>query len=184
MDCRYLQVPYTDKQTKQTNMYITKEKIKNIILSNGENFRRFELIEHFIEFASEEDDVYFLLDILRNDMSSVIRHEAAAQLLKIEQKKPWLISAIRDKVIKHLLDVVMMDRSMVARHESAEALSYIGDGAVADKLEQMRRSMQPNDELIETLEIARDTIYYRVKFGISASDLGRSILQEYKAEIN
>lgn len=159
-------------------MKITKETIKSIILGEGKDFQRFEMIENFVNYASEHEDVKFLVAILKNDKSSIIRHEAAAQLLKIEQKKPWLIDKLRSYVIEELLTVVLSDKSLVARHESAEALSYIGDKNVLETFENLINSNITKDEIIETVIIARDTIKYRMDNNIKASELSASILKE------
>ena len=159
-------------------MKITKETIKSIILGEGKDFQRFEMIENFVNYASEHEDVKFLVAILKNDKSSIIRHEAAAQLLKIEQKKPWLIDKLRSYVIEELLTVVLSDKSLVARHESAEALSYIGDKNVLETFENLINSNITKDEIIETVITARDTIKYRMDNNIKASELSASILKE------
>jgi|ERR1035437_2601133 HEAT repeat protein len=159
-------------------MSITKETIKDIILGGYPDFKRFEMMESFAKYADETTDVEFLVNVLRNDSSSVLRHEAAAQLLKIEQKKPWLINQLKDFVIESLLNVVMNDKSLVARHESVEALSYIGDKNVLKKLDEIIKTENENSEIIETVKIARDIIEYRIIKDIKASDLGSTILSE------
>lgn len=156
-----------------------KERIKSIILSNEDNFKRFELIEQFIDLVSEADDIIFLLNILISDRSSVVRHEAAAQLLKVEQKKPSIIAPLRERVIKALLHVVARDPSMVAKHESAEALSYIGDISVVQKLNEIASTVDKDDEILETIDIAKQTIVFRNKNKIAASELGNKILESF-----
>ena len=123
--------------------------------------------------------VPFLLEILQKDRSSVIRHEAAAQLLKIEQKKPWVMSDMKDKVIAELLSVIINDKSLVARHESIEALSYIGDDTVLPLLNKIIKSESSDNEILDTLKIAKDIIEYRIIKNISPSQLSKTIIEEY-----
>lgn len=159
-------------------MQITKENIKAIIVGGQADFKRFEMMESFAKYADEPEDIKFLVSVLKNDNSSVVRHEAAAQLLKIEQKKPWLLEQLKEYVIEELLNVVMNDKSLVARHESVEALSYIGDKNVLVRLDEIIKTEDENNEIIETVKIARDIIEYRIIKDIQASELSRTIINE------
>lgn len=158
-----------------------KEIIKEIILSDDKNFKRFEMIENFVYYASEPEDVKFLVSVLRNDKNSVVRHEAAAQLLKIEQKKPWIMEEIKDYVINELLNVVLIDQSLVAKHESVEALSYIGDDKVLKKFNELIEKQSDENELLDTILVARDSIDYRISRKIAASTLGEEIIKDYSS---
>jgi hypothetical protein len=159
-------------------MTISKERIMAFILSDEKDFKRFELLEQYIQFASEEGDVLFLLKVLRKDQSSIVRHEAAAQLLKIEQRKPELIRNLKDKVIDALLVVVMNDKSLVAKHESVEALSYIGDNTVLPVFNKLLDSLDKDNELIDSVHLAKEAIEYRISKNIMASELGEAIMAE------
>jgi HEAT repeat protein len=159
-------------------MSTNKETVKQIILGDYEDFKRFEMMESFSKYAEDSEDVKFLVKVLRNDKSSVVRHEAAAQLLKIEQKKPWIMESVKDFVIEELLNVVLYDVSIVARHESVEALSYIGDSRVLIKLDEIIKNEAKENELLETVQLARDTIEYRLIKNILPSELSSTIIKE------
>lgn len=159
----------------------TKEIMISIIKNELKDFKRFEVIEHFSELVSEESDILLLLDILRNDTSSVVRHEAAAQLLKIEQKQPHLLSNLKDIVIKELLHVVVNDYSLVAKHESVEALSYIGNVDVIEKFNELIEDNKTHPELLESIIIAKETIIYRSEKNIGASGLCKQIIADVSA---
>lgn len=156
-----------------------KQVIVSFISANQSNFKRFELLEHFAEVSEEPSDVLFLVDVLQNDTSSVIRHEAAAQMLKIKQRKSHLITPNQGVVINALLHVVRHDTSMVARHEAAEALSYIGDEQILAELNNIIELMESSNELLETLQLTTDTIKYRAEKKIDSSCLGDEILKEF-----
>lgn len=162
-------------------MKATKDIIKEIILSDDKNFKRFEMIENFVYYASEPEDVKFLVFILRNDKNSVVRHEAAAQLLKIEQKKPWIMEEIKDYVIKELLNVVINDTSLVAKHESVEALSYIGNEMVLKTFNELIENQDKENELMDTILVARDSIDYRISKKITASTLSEEIIKDHSS---
>src|SRR2546429_9385221 len=99
-----------------------KEKIKRILLQEPDPFIRFEVLEKFFGFVYVEEDVHFLLSLLRSDRDPCVRHEVAAQLFRIEEQKPHLMVNIRPNVIEGLLDRAEYDESTVVRHEAIEAL--------------------------------------------------------------
>ncbi|MBS1593175.1 MAG: HEAT repeat domain-containing protein [Bacteroidetes bacterium] len=155
----------------------TKELIKSIISGNAKDFKRFELLENFAIICDSKEDIEFLVNILTCDRSSVVRHEAAAQLLKIEQKKPWVLKPMKSYVIRKLLNVVITDTSLVAKHESVEALSYIGDSSVLIELNKLIEN-SGEDEISDTIQLAIETIEYRIVKNINAHELSDAILSE------
>jgi hypothetical protein len=154
-----------------------KEKITTILKCESDPSIRFEVLEKFYSLVDCEDDVRFIINVLQNDEDPCVRHEAAAQLFRIEEKKPTLMINLKRQTIAALLDKAYNDESIVVRHESIEALGYIGDEHSLTSLEKL--SKDKNLDIRSTAEIAFHTAERRIKDGVRASDLTAHIIENW-----
>jgi HEAT repeat protein len=130
---------------------------------------RFEILERFSDLADCEDDVHSIINVLENDGDPCVRHEAAAQLFRIEEKKPHLMTNLKQRAIAALWDKAWNDESTVVRHESIEVLGYIGGEESLENLTAL--AMDENLDIRSTAEIAFRTAEHRIKRRIGASAL-------------
>lgn len=140
---------------------------------------RFEVLERFSDLADCEDDVRSMINLLENDGDPCVRHEAAAQLFRIEEKKPHLMTNLREQAIAALLDKAWHDESTVVRHESIEVLGYIGDQGCLKNLAEL--AMDENLDIRSTAEIALRTTEHRIKRGIKAGALCTDLIDRWRA---
>lgn len=140
---------------------------------------RFEVLERFSDLADCEDDVRSMIHLLENDADPCVRHEAAAQLFRIEEKKPHLMNSLRQRAIAALLDKAWNDESTVVRHESIEVLGYIGDEDCLKSLTKL--AMDENVDIRSTAEIALRTTEHRIERGITASALCTNLVDRWRA---
>jgi HEAT repeat protein len=141
---------------------------------------RFEVLERFSDLADCEDDVRSMINLLENDGDPCVRHEAAAQLIRIEEKKPHLMTNLRQRAIAALLERALNDESTVVRHESIEVLGYIGDERSLQNLTEL--AMEENLDIRSTAEIALRTAERRIKRGVKASSLCADIIETWRTE--
>src|SRR6266404_3744554 len=74
------------------------------ILGNGSSYERFEALEHYVAVANNEIDVLFLIEMLQNDGDPMLRHEAAAQLLRLDAINPRLTANHHSLMCNALVD--------------------------------------------------------------------------------
>ena len=63
---------------------MTIKKIQRILLDEVNSFKRFEILEHYTKYSNDSSDVLFLLNLIISDPDPMVRHEVAAQLLRLE----------------------------------------------------------------------------------------------------
>ena len=138
---------------------------------------RFEILERFSDLADCEEDVRSMIKILEKDADPCVRHEAAAQLFRIEEKKPHLMVNLKREAVAALLDKAWNDESTVVRHESIEVLGYIGGEDALKNLTEL--ATHENLDIRSTAEIAFRTAERRIKQGIKASALCTDIVDHW-----
>lgn len=149
------------------------------MLETAEPSIRFEILERFSDLADCEDDVRSMLKLLETDVDPCVRHEAAAQIYRIEEKKPHLMTNLRDQAIATLIDKAWNDESTVVRHESIEVLGYLGDERSLKDLSEL--STDKNLDISSTAEIALRTAQRRMAWGIGADTLCSDIIAHWRA---
>jgi HEAT repeat protein len=154
-----------------------KDKIRQILNITTDPSIRFELLEKFSDLASCEDDVRSLIELLENDPDPCVRHEAAAQLYRLEERKPRLMINLREKAVASLLDKACNDESTVVRHESIEVLGYVGGEECLDNLRQL--ATNEDLDIRSTAEIALRTAERRMKCGIKPQAICAQILASW-----
>ncbi|HEV7601962.1 MAG TPA: hypothetical protein VGO49_17115 [Bradyrhizobium sp.] len=154
-----------------------KEEIVAILRTETDACVRFEMLENFYEAADSEADILLLLSILNNDEDPCVRHEAAAQLFRIEEKKSHLFSPMtKNMAIKSLFTRAKYDESVVVRHESIEALGYLVD---FDRLGCFDSFVQSeNLDIQSTAKISAKVARYRIEKNIPASSIGACFAKE------
>jgi HEAT repeat protein len=121
-----------------------------------------------------------MINILENDHDPCVRHEVAAQLYRIEERKPQLMANLRTRVVSALFDRAWNDESVVVRHESIEVLGYIAD---AQSLSALRRlTVDENLDISSTAEIALRTATRRIAEGIKTHDLCSELIARWPEE--
>ena len=156
-----------------------KDLVKQILVGHDPSIR-FEVLERFPELADCESDIQFLIDILQNDHDPCVRHEAAAQLYRIEEKKPQLMANLRPRVVSALFERAWNDESVVVRHESIEVLGYIADEQSLDALRRLTTDV--NLDISSTAEIALRTATRRIAEGIETRDLCSELISRWPKE--
>lgn len=139
---------------------------------------RFEMLEKFSDLADCEDDVRSMLKLLESDLDPCVRHEAAAQIYRIEERNPHLMANLRDQAIATLIDKAWNDESAVVRHESIEVLGYVGDRRSLKDLSEL--ATDTNLDISSTAEIALRTAQRRLRWGISADTLSADIIARWQ----
>ena len=152
-----------------------REKIIRILNTSRDASLRFEALEKFYECAETEGDILFVISILNNDADPCVRHEAAAQLFRLEEKKSWLFSGeLRNMAIRALLARANYDQSIVVQHELIEALGYLIDREHLSDLEAFMGS--DNIDISSTARISARVARIRIEKGISASMIGQVLI--------
>jgi len=139
-------------------------------------FTRFEILEHYADFADAEADIFPLQKVLAQDPDPIVRHEAAAQLLKIETKKPGLTVNLRPQIQAALIKSVCEDNSVIVRHESMEALAYIGDRGAMSVLESLVG--HANADINCTAKIACDILRFRLLNKLSGAEISDALMPD------
>jgi HEAT repeat protein len=143
------------------------------ILNEGSAYERFEVLEHYGKLAEDESDVLHLLAVLQDDKDPIVRHEAAAQLLKLETTKPSVTARVRERMCEALRGSIRNDPSVIVRHEAMEALAYIGNEENLSVLQSLIED--PNSDIQFTARIAYDMLRFRLQKNIAGSELGAAI---------
>ena len=151
-----------------------KQKIIEIIKEEKDASIRFEVLEKFYHKVDCESDVQLLIDILKDDYDPCVRHEAAAQLFRVAERKPLLLQNLKSKAIETLLDKACNDVSTVVRHESIEALGYIADLNALKDLEHFSKS--DNLDIHSTAHIALKTAKRRLEMNLTADEVTNNII--------
>lgn len=146
-----------------------KQKIINILRIEKDPSVRFEVLEKYLEFIDSEEDVRFLIKILFDDADPCVRHKAAAQLFRIEEKDIDLPKNLKSEIIHALLDRALNDESTVVRHESIEALGYLGDESALNSLKKL--TIDENLDVRSTAIIALGTASKRVEFNLEVNQV-------------
>lgn len=157
-----------------------KDTIIKIIKLESDSSIRFEVLERFYTILDCEDDVRFVIDVLLSDCDPCVRHEAAAQLFRIEEQRPHLMKGVKRQAIDALLDRAHRDESTVVRHESIEALGYLGDENALRSLEAL--ALDRDLDIRSTAEIALRTCRRRIVDGVSAGELCSHIIEKWKSK--
>ncbi len=144
------------------------------MLTSKEDFKRFELLERFAENASKETDVITIIEILESDPSLMVRHEAAARLLKLAYYKPHLIVNLTQRISGTLVKAALGDKSIVVRHESIEALGYLGGEDVIPVLSELTRDQ--NLDIRDSATVALDLLKFRLHENVPASKIADRII--------
>jgi len=151
-----------------------KEEIIRILQSDEPAFIRFELLEALVDYADGEEDVRLMLSILRHDKDPMIRHEVAAQLLRLEQTKPELMYLLKKTILALLKETVVNDESVIVKHEALEAIGYIGEQEELNFLLSYTRDL--NEDIRTTSQVAYESLRYRIDNNIGASELSSYLL--------
>ena len=151
-----------------------KNRMINILTKEENPMIRFEVLEKFYKIVSTENDINLIIEILINDTDPCVRHEAAAQLFRIEEKKSELFKPLKRKAIDALFDRAYNDISTVVRHESIEALGYLAE---KDHLTQLEKLIISEDiDIKSTAAIAYNAASIRIKNNLKANELGDFLL--------
>jgi hypothetical protein len=152
-----------------------KNRIINILKNEQDPSIRFEVLEKFFEYIYSEEDVLFLMGLLIHDSDPCVRHKAAAQLFRVEEKESPLTVNLKSKIIQALVDRAFHDKSTVVRHESIEALGYLGDKSALDSLKILMGD--ENLDVSSTAGIAFGTAKRRVENNIDASEVANFLIE-------
>src|SRR5437867_10558253 len=144
------------------------------LLRDKSAFTRFEILEQYAMIADDADDIIPIQRALAEDPDPIVRHEAAAQLLKIETSKPELSEGLKRQIQNALLKSVLKDQSVIVRHEAMEALAYIGDESALPILENLIDDA--NTDIKCTARIARDILIFRLKNGVSGAEFSGALI--------
>jgi len=155
-----------------------KEIIVAIILSDLDDFKRFEVMERFAALADSKDDVRTLLWVLANDRDPMVRHEAAAQLLKLGEGRADLVSPMKSRIVEALTKAILQDPYMMARHESLEALAYIADEKSSAFLNETLRSQ--NIDVRASARFATGLLNYRISNRLAGDEVYHKIIDEWR----
>lgn len=156
-----------------------KSKIIKILTFEKDPSIRFEVLEKFYSYVEDDNDINLIINILDDDPDPCVRHEAAAQLFRIELKKNDLLQNLKSKAIEILFRKATTDPSIVVQHESIEALAYL---VGPEHLEQLRVFIDSNDlDIQSTATIAFHTAKKRIESKTPARDLSSLLIQEWIA---
>jgi HEAT repeat protein len=154
-----------------------KAKIKQMLQIEPDAAIRFEVLERFVDHVNCEEDVRLIVSLLESDSDPCVRHEAAAQLYRIEETKPHLMNGVREHAVATLLDKALTDESTVVRHESIEVLGYIGDRDALPHLAELAKNN--NLDIRSTAEIAYRTAHRRLTDDITTSGLSAHLIKHW-----
>lgn len=153
--------------------------IKKVLKQSTCAFEKFEILEHYAKFSNSEDDVKFLLEILRTDNDPIVRHEASAQLLRIEMFYSNISIDLRDEILESLIDRVKNDSSVIVIHECLEAIGYI---ASENEIQFLRDiiSTYENADIVSTAFIALKALELRINKNLEPGQFWDEIYSKWK----
>ncbi len=130
-------------------------------LSDKSSFKRFGVLEDYAIIADSEDDIDRMLRIAEYDPDPIVRHEAIAELVHLEIKKPSLTTRFRYKIQEYLIRRIHHDKSVVVRHEAIEALAYFGDEKSVIVLQNFLKGL--NSDIRCSAQISYNLLVFRLK---------------------
>ena len=158
-------------------MKATKDKIKAILLTAADASVRFEVLEKYLDYMDTPDDAIFLMDLLKNDADPCVRHKAAAQLFRVQEKDSTVTANLKQQIIEALLNCALNDTSTVARHESIEALGYLGDKGTLERLAILTTDANP--DVASTARIALGTARRRSEHSLEPNQVGEFLVDRW-----
>ncbi len=142
-------------------------------LCNYPAYQRLELLEYLTEKARTTDEAQEILSVFEDDPDPIVRHEAAAQLIRLERENPNVVSPLKVKIREALIRGPQ-DKSVVIRHEALESLAYIGDEST---LEILQASIgDANPDVSNTAKLAYEVLAFRLKHNLKPSELSKAFL--------
>jgi len=157
-----------------------KSKMLQILRDEPDAAMRFEVLDRFYEYADSEEDILFLISVLNHDADPCVRHEAAAQLYRILEKKEGLFTShSREIVVEALFDRARHDDSTVVKHESIESLAYLVDQEQLHQLEAF--TISEDADISATARISSKIARSRIENGIAASSIGQFYLTNWES---
>jgi HEAT repeat protein len=143
------------------------------VLTSGSAYQRFEALEHYTSAADNASDVSNLIRILKNDTDPIVRHEAAAQMLRLETINPSVTANMHKVICDALVQAILTDPSIIVKHEAMEALSYVGDSSALEIFERLVDN--PNCDIQSTAKLSYEMLRFRLEKEVAASGLGAAI---------
>ena len=132
------------------NRYSVKESMDRLkaVYKSATEIVRYKIVTDLTDMKSSTP-VPFLVEILRNDESAMVRHEAA-----------FGIGALgRENDSAHLFDSIKNDPSNIVRHEAAIALAEIGGLEAIPALEAASKDSDPDVAMSSQFAIQSIQIY-------------------------
>ncbi len=143
------------------------------ILRNCPAYQRLELLEYCAEQAATTEEVQQILSVFEGDADPIVRHEAVAQLLRIERNRPHLIAPIQELVRVALVKGIQ-DKSVVVRHEVLETLAYFGDESTLAILQNSIGDTEP--DVSSTAKLSYELLSFRLQHNLRACELQNALL--------
>lgn len=145
----------------------------NIGFCNYPAYQRLELLEYYAVQAKTVDGVQEILLVFEKDPCPIVRHEAAAQLIRLERDRPDIVFPLRVKIRQALIRG-LQDKSVVVQHEVLESLAYIGDESTLDTLRTAMSDV--NTDVSNTAKLAYEILAFRLERNLKPGELAKAIL--------
>lgn len=157
---------------------MTIRKIQKILSDEVNSFKRFEILEHYTKHSNDSNDVLFLLNLITTDPDPMVRHEVAAQLLRLEMFRSEISKIHRKEILLTFKERIQNDNSIVVKHECLEAIGYVGD---KDDFDYLRHIIEndKNEDIISTAQIALGALTLRTDKKLEPSEFWDRIYNEY-----
>ena len=122
------------------------------VFNSASEVVRYKIVTDLTEMKSAIP-VQFLIDVMRNDESAMIRHEAAFGVGTLG----------RESDSAYLIDLLKQDPNDIVRHEAATGLAEIGGLDAIPTLEEASKDKDPNVALSAKFAIQSILLYFRQK---------------------
>lgn len=152
--------------------------IQKILIEEENSFKRFEILEHYSKFAQGSSDIDFLLKLILTDNDPMVRHEVAAQLLRMMMFRSDITRGYAHPILGAFKERIQNDSSIVVRHECLEAVGYLGD---KDDLAYLQELIEENShpDVVSTARISLEALKYRLDFSLGPEDFWDKIVEEH-----
>lgn len=150
------------------------KRIQEILKTESDSFKRFEILEHYSKYSKDPEDILFLLKLLIVDPDPMVRHEIAAQLLRLEMFRSDISKRHRKEILSAFKERIKNDTSIIVKHECLEALGYIGEKSDLEYLSNIINE-ESNEDIVSTAKISLGALTFRTEKNLEPGEFWNDI---------